>query len=145
MRGLIQTAKKNNNIVTDYVYDWTTEIENKPVKEVFLAPKKSESMNKQVGVSVNKPFEQQKSTNILHDEKLKPHVPMPIGNSLQNKNSILTSNNKQPVVLPNTIGSRHEIKATGIKQKTLNGILGGGDFDVMGTKFTGPKISIVKR
>jgi hypothetical protein len=31
LRGLVRDAKKGCGIVTDYVYDWTTEVENKPL------------------------------------------------------------------------------------------------------------------
>ncbi len=32
LRSLLNSAKKNNKIVTDYVYDWTGEIEKNPPK-----------------------------------------------------------------------------------------------------------------
>ena len=131
----------------DYVYDWTTDIENKNIIR-----KKNESLSKPLGVSVNKQLEQQKSITIIQDDsKLKQSVPLPTSNSLlQNKKPILTtanSSNKPALNPTNSFRSKQDLKTvapTVAKQKTLAGIMG-SDLEAMGTKFTGPKISIVKR
>ena len=102
-------------------------------------------------MSVNK-LEQHKSITLIQDDsKLKQSVPIPSSNSLlQNKKPILTTANSsnKPVINPtNTFGSKQDLKTlapTVAKQKTLAGIMG-SDLEAMGTKFTGPKISIVKR
>jgi hypothetical protein len=124
---LIQTAKKSQGIATDYVYDWTTDIENKNIVQ-----KKSESISKPLGMSVNKQLEQQKSITLIQDDnKLKQSVPPPTNNSLQNKKLILTTANSssKPVIHPaNTFGSKQELRTvantTVAKQKTLAGFMG---------------------
>jgi len=94
-----------------------------------LVVKKSESINKQFGVSANKNLEHQKSITLIQDdrEKGKQSVPLPTTNSIQNKKTILTtanSINKQPIILANTFSSKNEVKTYNNKQKTLNGIMG---------------------
>lgn len=44
----MNSAKKNNKIVTDYVYDWTGEVELKQ-KDIVFNPKRVETNNKMVG------------------------------------------------------------------------------------------------
>jgi hypothetical protein len=112
--------------------------------------KKSESISKPLGVSVNKQFEQQKSITLIQDDRFKQQVSLPTTNSIQNKKPILTAANtlsKPIITATNSIGSKQDFKTVGTvvtKQKTLAGIMG-SDLEAMGTKFTGPKISIVKR
>jgi hypothetical protein len=94
-----------------------------------LGVKKSESINKQFGVSVNKNLEHKKSITLIQEdrEKGKQSVPLPTTNSIQNKKTILTtanSINKQPIILANTFSSKHEVKTFNNKPKTLNGIMG---------------------
>jgi hypothetical protein len=103
-----------------------------------------------LGVSVNKQFEQQKSITLIQDDRFKQQVPLPTTSSIQNKKPILTAANtlsKPIITATNTIASKQDFKTVGTvvaKQKTLAGIMG-SDLEAMGTKFTGPKISIVKR
>lgn len=134
--------------MTDYVYDWASDLENKTLKqEISIAAKKSESINKPMGVSGNKHLEPQKSANLIPENKPKKFAPIPMSSSIQNKKHVLTSANnfnKQPIVSTNTIGPKHEIKTFAAKTKTLAGIMG-SDLEAMGTKISGPKISVVKR